>query len=365
MSIISRYLIRQVVVNMLAVSLVLMLVFMSGRFIKYLAEAAAGGISADVLFLIMAYRMPEFLELILPLGLFIGILLSLGRMYLESEMSVLYACGVSRSRILGVILLVSLFTGMLVGWLSLYLGPVGLQKVQDIVYEQSRLTEFEMLVPGRFQNLRTGERVTYARSLSEDKKQLGQVFIAETPNNGSPPVIYVAKSGHLEFDEITQARYLVLDEGSLYRGGEKGLDYRTVEFNAYGIRIQPPEAQRLRQKDDAISSEALMESDTPKHWALLQWRVSLGLLVPIIAILAVSLSRVNPRQGRFFQLLPAMLIYISYLALLIVARKWVEKEKIPVWLGIWWVHGLVLLIALGLFYRDGMRAWLRGLREKA
>ncbi len=365
MSIVSRYLIRQVVVNMLAVSVVLMLVFMSGRFIKYLAQAASGGISADVLFLIMAYRMPGFLELILPLGLFIGILLSLGRMYLESEMSVLYACGVSKNRILATILMVSFFVAVLVGTLSLHLGPAGMQKVQDIFYEQSRLTEFEMLVPGRFQRLRSGERVTYARSLSDDKKKLGQVFIAETPHDGAPPVVYVAQSGHIEFDEQTQSRYLVLDDGALFRGGEKHLDYRTVEFEAYGLKINPPEAKRTRQKDDAISTLTLLESEDPKHQALLQWRISLGLLVPVIAILAVALSRVNPRQGRFFQLLPAMLIYICYLALLIAARKWVEKGKVPVYVGVWWVHGMALAIALSIFYKDAIRARLRSFRDKA
>ena len=100
MFIIFRYLTRQILVNMLAVTGVLLMVFMSGRFIKYLAQAAAGYLSPDVLFTIMGYRLPGFLELILPLGLFIGILLAYGRMYLESEMVVLYACGVSERQIL-------------------------------------------------------------------------------------------------------------------------------------------------------------------------------------------------------------------------------------------------------------------------
>ena len=100
MSIVFRYLTRQVIISMLAVSGILLLVFMSGRFIKYLADAAAGELAGDVLFQIMAYRFPGFLELILPLGFFIGILLAYGRMYLESEMTVLFACGVSDKQLL-------------------------------------------------------------------------------------------------------------------------------------------------------------------------------------------------------------------------------------------------------------------------
>ena len=72
MSIIFRYLTRQVMVSMVAVSGILLLVFMSGRFLKYLAGAAEGKIAPGVLFEIMAYRFPGFLELILPLGLFMA-----------------------------------------------------------------------------------------------------------------------------------------------------------------------------------------------------------------------------------------------------------------------------------------------------
>ena len=100
---------------MLAVSGILLLVFMSGRFIKYLAEAAAGELAGDVLFQIMAYRFPGFLELILPLGFFIGILLAYGRMYLESEMTVLFACGVSDKQLLVKTLLGSIPVMLVVG----------------------------------------------------------------------------------------------------------------------------------------------------------------------------------------------------------------------------------------------------------
>ncbi len=128
MSIIFRYLIRQIMVSMLAVSGILLLVFMSGRFIKYLADAAEGEIAAGVLFAIMGgYRFPPgFLELILPLGLFIGILLAYGRMYLESEMTVLFACGVSEKQLLAKTLLGALPVMLVVGGaMSLYISPWG------------------------------------------------------------------------------------------------------------------------------------------------------------------------------------------------------------------------------------------------
>ncbi|UWN49162.1 hypothetical protein ASALC70_01358 [Alcanivorax sp. ALC70] len=73
------------------VTFILVMVLVSGRFIKYLAEAAAGQIAADALFLVMAFRLPEFLQMILPLSLYIAILLVLGRMHMDNEMVVLRA----------------------------------------------------------------------------------------------------------------------------------------------------------------------------------------------------------------------------------------------------------------------------------
>lgn len=343
---------------MFAVSGVLLLIFMSGRFIKYLAQAASGGISADVLFLLMGYRMPGFLELILPLGLFIGILLAYGRMYLESEMTVLYACGMSENRLVLLTMGSSLMVALLVGAMSLVASPWGMQQVDQIFRDQSKLTEFEMLAPGRFQSLRTGQRVTYTESLSDDKKELQEVFISERTKDGKSLILTTAKTGTQYVDENTGSRFLVLHDGKRFQGMPGQPDFSVVEFESYGLKIaEPPEASRGK-KDEAIDTRELWESDNPKYAAILQWRISLPMLVPIVTLLAIPLCRVNPRQGRFFHLFPAMLIYITYLGLLIVARNAIEKGKIPVWLGVWWVHMLFFAIAMLLLFKGAIkRRW--------
>ncbi len=127
----------------------------------------------------MAYRFPGFLELILPLGLFIGILLAYGRMYLESEMTVLLACGVSEGELLQKTLVGAMPVMLVVGAMSLFVSPWGMNQVEQIFNEQRKATEFEMLAPGRFQDFSSGGRVTYTEALSDDKRQLQGVFIAE------------------------------------------------------------------------------------------------------------------------------------------------------------------------------------------
>ncbi|MCM0612461.1 LPS export ABC transporter permease LptF [Marinobacter sediminum] len=343
MGIIFRYLIRQVMISMVAVSGILLLVFMSGRFIRYLDSAAEGSISADVLLSIMAYRFPGFLELILPLGLFIGILLAYGRMYLESEMTVLSACGISNGQLLQKTLLGSIPVMVIVAAMSLYISPWGMKQVEQILNEQRQATEFEMLVPGRFQSFGSGNRVTYTEALSDDKRELRGVFIAEYGKSGEGVTIMNARSGSQFVDEETGSRFLVLKDGGRFDGIAGELDYDTTAFEAYGLKIRSGE-EREKELEKGVSTGYLWQSDNLEDRALLHWRLSLPLIVPIVTLLAVRLSRVNPRQGRFFHLLPAMLVYITYLGLLIVARDAMADGKVPEWIGMLWVHGLFLML---------------------
>ncbi|MET4027412.1 lipopolysaccharide export system permease protein [Marinobacter sp. MBR-99] len=354
LNIVFRYIIRQIMVSMVAVSGILLLVFMSGRFIKYLGNAAEGEIPAGVLFSIMAYRFPGFLELILPLGLFIGILLAYGRMYLESEMTVLFACGVSDRQLLAKTLLGCVPVMLVVAGMSLYVSPWGMKQVEAIFNEARTATEFEMLAPGRFQDFTSGSRVTYTEALSDDKRQLQGVFIAEYNLNGEGVTLITAESGSQLIDQETGSRFLILENGGRFQGRPGNLDYNVTRFEAYGLKIMGGEAGN-RELEEGISTMALWQSDKPEDRALLHWRFSLPLIVPIVTLLAVRLSRVNPRQGRFFHLLPAMLVYITYLGLLIVARDALADGKVPEWIGMLWVH--VIFLALGLWLQFGP-AWL-------
>lgn len=341
-------------VSMLAVTLVLLLIFMSGRFVKYLAKAAAGGISPDILFSIMLYRLPGFLELILPLGFFIGILLAYGRMYLESEMTVLHACGYSQKRLVVTSLIYSLFVAFIVGLMSLVLSPWGFQNVDRLLAEQSKKTEFEMLLPGRFQSFDSVDSVVYTEAISDDKKTMKNVFIAAKTDNEQLLNLVYAESGIQEVDADGE-RFLILKNGTRYLGKPGELKYQSIAFESYGMRIEDSDAKESSIDLESMSSQELWEKDTLKARSLLQWRISLPLILPVMTLLAVSISRVNPRQGRFAHLFPAMLVYIAYLGLLIVARKNLAKGDLPEWLGLWSVHILFLGLSVLLLKKEQIK----------
>lgn len=374
--IVFRYLSREVLVTLSAVSAVLLVIIMSGRFIKYLAQAAQGVLDPSVLFLIMGYRMPGFLQLILPLGLFLGILLAYGRLYLDSEMTVLSATGMSNRRLLGYSMVPAAVVALMVAWLSLGLAPQGVAEVTKILNQQEAMTEFDTLVPGRFQAMKDGSRVTYTEELSDDRGQLAGVFISEKrirpkvegeKQKQSGITVLVAEKGR-QVIQPDGSRYLILENGYRYDGNPGQADYRATRYETHGVLLPKPSVSGEIGEREAIPTRELIGSDEPRHQAELQWRLSIPLLVFVVTLLAVPLAKVNPRQGRFLKLLPAILLYMAYLALLISARGQLDKGKIPMELGLWWVHALFVLIGTGLFLWQPMKLKLasrRAVKEMA
>lgn len=351
--IVFRYLAREIFLTLSAVSTVLLVIIMSGRFIKYLAQAAQGLLDPGVLFLIMGYRIPGFLQLILPLGLFLGVLLAYGRLYLESEMTVLTATGMSQTRLLGYTLIPATLIALLAALLSFSLTPMGVREVANILQEQDALTEFDTLVPGRFQSMKDGVRVTYAEDLTGGREQLQGVFISDLGKNtrgeDNKITLLAAPSGHQQILE-DGSRYLILENGYRYDGNPGEADYRMIKYDTYAVLLPKPSVALASSDRESMRTSELMASTQQKMRTELHWRLSIPVLTFIVTLLAVPLSRVNPRQGRFLKLLPAIFLYMAYLGLLIATRDALDKGRIAPALGMWPVHGLFLLIGLGLMY---------------
>ncbi|TQV85672.1 LPS export ABC transporter permease LptF [Exilibacterium tricleocarpae] len=360
--IVFRYLAREVLFSMTAVSAVLLMFTLSARFVKYLADAAAGKLASDVLFAVMGYRLPGFLELILPLGLFLAILFAYGRLYMDSEMTVLSACGMSQRRLLGYSLIPALGVAMVVAGFSLFVSPLGAERAEAILSEQRKRTEFDALTPARFEAMRNGQSITYAESLSSDRKQMFGVFMAQMADGSASAdlAVIVAESGNQITHEENGQRYLILKNGHRYEGRPGEADYRITRFAQFAQRLEQPHAREKRKaKADSTPTRALLGSDKLVDQATLQWRLSIPVLVVILTLMAVPLSKTSPRQGRYLKMIPAILLYIIYLVSLSSARGAIEDGRLPVHFGLWAVHSIFFVIALLLLTAGSWRSWLR------
>ncbi|MFT5693537.1 MAG: lipopolysaccharide export system permease protein [Oceanicoccus sp.] len=360
--ILFRYIAKEIMVSMATVSFTLLVIVMSSRFVKYLANAASGDLAPSVVFAIMMYRVPSFLVLVLPLGLFIGILLAFGRLYAESEMTVMSACGLSTSRLVGYTLVPSVFTALIVCYLSFFATPEGFNKVQKIFQDVKNSNGLETLVAGRFRvDDKTG-RVSYIERLSSDHQTLENVFTAQISTRESSDRLSVvfAEKGRIELGDDRYSQYLVLDNGYEYTGKPGAKDFRIVGFDHFGQLVkQQKTEQSSYTRVEARSTAELMASDRLEDKAALQWRISLVILVPILSLIAQALSKTNHRQGRYVKMLPAFIIYIVYLVMLNAARDSIEKGVLPLEIGMWWVHGLFLALAIILLYGSNGYRYLR------
>jgi lipopolysaccharide export system permease protein len=353
--IIFRYLSREILSVTVAVCIVLLLVLISGRFVDYLGNALAGNMDPEVIFAVIGYRIPGFLELTIPLAFFLAILLTFGRLYVENEMSVLRACGISEAKLLSFALVIATCLSLLVGWLSLVVTPVGIEKAEAIFTIQEQKSELDRLTAKKFYSLRGGRGVTWVESVTDEQGLQGVFLSATLGSADNSLVVVVAEQGTQQIAETTDERYLILKQGYRVEGVPGNSDYQITYFDEYGTRLEPPEELSEDTVTDAMTTRALLESSKIEHRVALQWRLSIPIMMLVVTLLAVPLSRIDPRSGRFARILPAVLLYFIYLVSLNAMRGAIESGSVPIALTLLPVHLVFLMMALLLFNGPRLR----------
>jgi len=345
--IISRYMSRQLFGATIGVSSVLVIVLVCGQFVRFLGEVAAGKLGSDVVFLVMAYRMPEVLQLVLPLGLFLGVLLSYGRMYLDNEMVVLESSGISQTQFTRLTMIPALCMALTIGFFSFYLTPKGLAASETIMEDQKRRSGLEMMSPGRFHVSKNSDMVTYMEKLTNAGDGMENLFIARQKRGNSDEVVLInARHGYYRGGDGEGARYLVLTDGYQHEGQPGKANYTRTAFDTYGIKLKDPQPIKNNRDYEIKTTQQLWDDNSVLAKAEFQWRLSIALLVPIIVLMAVPLSKVNPRQGRYLKLLPSIMLHLAYLSLLMATKNALEKGRIPAEVGMLWVHVPFLLLGI-------------------
>ena len=347
---ILRYLIKETIKSQLAVFLILMAIFITQKFVKVLDEASNGEVPAGLVLGFLALNVPILGSFILPLSLFLGIMLAHGRLYVDSEMVVMRACGISEWYVTRVMLLLATLVAVVCASLTLYLAPLAVEteyRLEEQVGAESGLTT---LIPGRFQQTANRKAVMFVHEIDSDSNSLRRVFLAqhdkpdedETDTGEEVHVVY-AQTGNVVDDEDGSQK-LILTQGKQYEGKQSQPDFHVIEFDEYNIQIAEQQAEQKRRKLGAYPTQRLIGDTSTDAIAELQWRIAIPLSLPFLVLIAVPLSSVDPRQGRFGRMFPALLLYIGYFLLLIAGRKVLENGNIPPALGLWWIHAFMLII---------------------
>ena len=370
--IIFRYLSKQILQVMTAVTLILLVVGLTSRFIQYLGQAVAGELASDVLLLLMFYRLPDFFLVIVPLAFFLGILLVYGRMYAENEMVVLLGSGFSQRRLLALTFLTSIAVIIFMATISLSIAPWGARNTEQLKQNQEQLTEIDLIVAGQFQSFSDGGRITYAERANivpEVGRQLDNVFVAlstesrqgdqsDTESETTPPQILLAENARPVVDAQTGARFMRLENVYQYDGTPGQGDFSIAQFDAQLILL--PESTEFEEilEEESLATMELIGSNQAEHQAEFQWRLSIILLIPAITLIAVPMSQVDPRQGRYSKLISAAIIYATYFLLLQLTRDMVAEGELNAAVGMWWVHALFISVGILLFRYPDLSRYL-------
>jgi len=318
--ILDRYIFREIAQTWLAVTMVLLFILLTNQFARVLGDVAKDKLPKDAIFQIIGLTGLQYLAMMAcrvgPLGIY---------------------------RPLSWIM-IPLVAG--VAWLAMDVAPRALTEIERIGMEARRQADLASIEPGRFTSDKTGGAVVYA------EKVLGpgtveNVFLQRRAENGRIEVV-IAERGEQRDSDDPNTRFFILYNGRRYEGVPGTSNFRVMKFAEHGIPYRLPGVEDPELEPRAMKTAGLISSSDPTHVAELHWRIGVPLATLILALIAVPLSRIQPRQGRYGRLMIGLLVFIIYFNLLSAGKAWIEQSTVSGSVGLWWVHALMLSFALAM-----------------
>ena len=349
-NIITVYLAREILKASAATVFILFVILSSNALGRLLADIADGDIPQQALWPVLLSQSIGLLPVLLPVSVFLGIVFAFGRLYKDHEIVVLHACGMGYCGFYKAAALVVIPLFVFNVYASVWLDAQIQNRAQAIIEREQSVNEFTQIKAGQFNQSRDDGPVFFMESISEDRRELHDIIISESGQESM--VFETAKSGRQVIDPITGDLFLVVGPGERYEAEMGESDYSLIDFEEHGILLE----HRVNKTRSALSSEQkspqqLWHSGKIKDRVELHWRIAIPMVLLTLALLAVPLAHIAPRQGRFGKVGYAVLVFVVYLNLLAFSRSQLENASLPMVINFWWVHGVFLVLTLVLLWR--------------
>jgi lipopolysaccharide export system permease protein len=347
--IIDRYIIREIIKPTAAICTVLVFIFGCYISTRYGEDAVHGILPGFSVLQLILLRVVIALEVLLPTTLYLSVVIALGRLYRDAELTAMFACGISMARVIRAVFFVSIIGGLVVASLSLFIRPWAWDQFFQIKKEAEASFDLTRMKSGTFYSIGGGERVIFADKVDGQKNQAKRVFI-QTKTEDSVQVIFADQAGQFE-DDAGGKPILVFQDGQLYQFPRSGANGLILEFESSAMHLAPSPVIEREQKVKAAATKTLLHSNNLEEIAELQWRLSAPLSTILLALLAIPLSRSAPRQGKYVKAPVAILIFAVFYNFNALAKQWVSKGVIEVVPGIWWGQLLLAVLIVFLFWQ--------------
>ena len=354
-TIISRYLLKNLVVFFLAIFFIISLIVFGNQFVLTVQESVEHGIPIQELTPIIGFNMLRDLPIILSLSFFLSIIIAISQLYKNSEAIVMNAIGLGDKNFIHLIQPVVFFLFLLVFFLTIYAVPWAKQQKSIAEDETVNASEFSFITEGKFESFKNGEIVFYASESSQidnaGEQNMEEIFIYVS--NEESPIVVLASEATKYTDSNNESIYLRLQDGVRYEGLPGDENVNILDFDKYDLEIVSGEVQKslsnFSEIEEKSSIDLLMEGGLLAN-AEIQWRLSQPISILILSIIGVLLGRSSPRTGKGINLLFGVIIFMLYNNGLLVAKNSIESGQLNPLLGLWSIH-ILLILCMIIFYQ--------------
>ncbi len=346
--IISRYLLREIVGPLAVVLGVLTVLFTSYGAASFLSDAVNGLLPTDMIVQVIGLRTLIALEVLIPISLYLAVVMALGRMYADSEITALFALGVTPARLMGVVLGLSLCTALAVAGLSLVARPWAYSRSHELASLAAASLNTNNMEAGTFYVGSDGNRTIFIERRAGPAALAGGVFVQLRLREGGTRIIYARSVEQMPHKGLWDSSRMVMTDAHVYdidqngSGGDVVLNVNNLVIELASPPVEPPEYSAV-----AASTAQLTSSASAADTAEFQWRLSTSWSTLLLGMLGVPLSRSRPRQHKNAKVGIAILIYAGYYLFYESARTWVQTGVIPPFPGLWVAPALLALILIG------------------
>lgn len=354
-TIISRYLLRSLVLFFLAITFIIGLLVFGNQFVLTVQESVEHGIPFAELMPLVGFNMLRDIPIILTLSFFLSIIITISQFYKNSEAVVMNSIGLGDKNFINIIQPIVIFLFLVVFFLAIFAVPWAKQHKSLAEDETINASEFSFISEGKFESFKDGEIVFYASDSSKldsaGEQNMEEIFIYSSDNES--PVIVFASEATKYIDTETKSTYLRLKDGVRYEGLPSSNNIKILDFEAYDLEIVSGEViksisnfSKIEEKNsvDLLTQGGLLAN------AEMQWRFSQPISILILSVFGVFLGKSSPRSGKGVNLIIGLVVFMLYNNGLLLAKTSIENGQLSPIIGMWAIH-LFLIIFLIFFYQ--------------
>jgi len=361
--ILESYIQREIRAKLFWLMGLLILILTSHRFVDYLADAASGKIPGYLIMHMLTIKVLALIPRLLPVAIFLSVILALTRLSGDKELTIMTGSGLSSVFQMSTIFRFSVLFGLVVFLASFYLSPWA-EKEATFLKDKARLeSDITGISAGRFKEIGGGDRVVYIKELSDDGQSMQQVFLQI--RDQSRLSLLSSTRARFEYDEHSGNRYIRFENGHRYVGTPGKLDFQVTKYQTYAVVIDEGDPDASSRKLETIPTADLLGGDTIGYKAELQWRLAYVIAALLLPLLAVVLNRFSFGDNRYVSLIIGILIYLIYSNLLSISKTLVVRGSLSPWIGLWWVHLLLIIAIVAIFRLQAAIHKLHGVRSRA